>query len=73
MPYEKGKSQYFFFILLTNDMNFLPQQIFTISSPLSFERDVSKSPYLTAHLKINYEPGRISEKVQTLIQDRHNV
>ena len=44
MSYEKEKSQYFFFILLTNDMNFLPQQSFTISSPLSFERDVFKEP-----------------------------
>ena len=69
MSCEKGKFPYSFFILLTQRhecpapklTNF---HIFIIPLPLNVT-SFSKSPYLTAHIKINYETGcigRISEK-----------
>ena len=50
-----------------------PNKFIQYHHPSPLNVTFSKSPYLTAHLKINYEPGRISEKVQARIQDRHNV
>ena len=54
MSCEKGKFPYTFFILLTNF------HIFMISLPLNLTL-FSRSLYLTAHIKINYETGCIGK------------
>ena len=69
MSYERGKFPYSLFILLTQWHEFPAAKltnfhIFIISLPLKVTL-FSKSPYLTAHVKTNYETGwigKISEK-----------
>ena len=69
MSCEKEKLPYSFFILLTpKPTNF---HIFIIPLPLNVT-SFSNSPYLTEHIKINYETGwigKFSEKTQRCIQD----
>ena len=79
MSCEKGKFPSLFVILLTQ----LPESpapkltnfhIFIIPLPFNVTLS-SKSPYLTAHIKINYETGcigRFSEKTQRCIQDHRD-
>ena len=71
MSYEKEKFQFSFFILLTQ-WHELPApkltnfHIFIIPLPLNVTL-FSKSPYLTAHINVNYETScikRFSEKTQ---------
>ena len=78
MSCEKGSFPYFFFILLTQSHEFLAPKltnfyIFIIPLPLNVAL-LSKSPYLTAHIKKNYETGcitRFFEKPQRCTQDHH--
>ena len=66
---QEWKFPFSFFILLTQWHEFFAQKltnfhIFVITLPLNVTL-FSKSPYLTAHIKINYETscnGRLSEK-----------
>ena len=56
MPCEKEKFPYSFL----NDMNSLPQNFYIFTIPLSLNVTLfSKSPYVTAHIKINYKTGCI--------------
>ena len=80
MLFEKGKFTYSFIILLTQRHEFSTRKltnfhlfIIPLSLSLSFTL-FSKSSYLTANIKINYEIGfigRSSEKPQRCIQDHH--
>ena len=87
VSWEKGKFSYFFHVLLTQLHGFPAQKstnfyISIIPLPLNLIL-FSKSPYLTAHIKINlialikinYQTGcieRFSENTHRYIQDHHD-
>ena len=76
MSCERGKFPYSFFILLTQShRSHVPKltnfHIFIIPFPLNMTL-FSKSPYSTAHIKINYKT-RFSAKSQSCIQDHRNI
>ena len=79
MSCKNGKFQYSLFILLTqwhelSALKFSNVHLLIIPLPLNVAL-FSKSPYLTAHFKINYETGcigRFSEKTQRYIQDHYD-
>ena len=65
MSCEKGKLPYSFFKLMTQGHEFPATKltnfhIFIIPLPLNMTL-FSKSPYLTAHIKMNYETGSIGK------------
>ena len=74
MSCKRGKFSYSFIILLTQLHKFPAPKlthfhIFILPLPLNVTL-FSKSPYLTAHIKINYETGcigRFSENTQRSI------
>ena len=76
MRENKGKFPYALFILMTQWHEFLARKIdkfsyFIIPLPLNLTL-FSNRPYLTAHIKTNYETGcigRFSQKTQRCIQD----
>ena len=78
MSRRKKQFPYSFFILLSQGHESSAPKLTTFhipSLPLKV-RLFSKSPYLTAHLKTNYEidsTGRFSEETQRRIQDHHNI
>ena len=77
MLYEKGKFPYSFFILLTQLHEFPAPKLTSFHIFITFltlnVTLFSKSPYLTTHIKIDYETGctgrSSEEKTQRCIQD----
>ena len=79
MSSEEEQFQYSFFISLTQyespASKLTNYHIFITPLPLKLTL-ISKSPYLTAHLKINYETGytgRFPEKTQRRVPDHRNI